>query len=367
MMVVVQAALAGNSIFYKLASSIGMSMRVLIAYRFVIAVAFIVPLALLLERGSMAQNLYAEGFVLTSATFAAALYNLIPACTFILAVFFRMERLGLGTTIGKMKVAGTLMCIGGAMLLIFYKGVELNISSTNVDLLHYKGGHVATLHPHDSNNVVGALLVVSCCVSVAIGLIVQAKMIQDYPCVYSSTALMMTMAAIQAIGFALCMDRDWSKWKLGWNLRLLTVSYSGIVASGVTFTVMAWCVQIRGPLFVSIFSPVMLVLVAIAGLLLLDEKLHLGSVLGAGVIVCGLYIVLKGKSKELKRITQLMPSKSSKESEHIDIIVTSLTENNNGSSDNITVVEEEEEEEVSSEVEGVFNLDQMSSHEIVAI
>ncbi|CAL5377794.1 unnamed protein product [Camellia sinensis] len=426
MMVVVQAALAGNSIFYKLASSIGMSMRVLIAYRFVIAVAFIVPLALLLERrrpkltwkvtcqaclivaylGSMAQNLYAEGFVLTSATFAAALYNLIPACTFILAVFFRMERLGLGTTIGKMKVAGTLMCIGGAMLLIFYKGVELNISSTNVDLLHHKGGHVATLHPHDSNNVVGALLVVSCCVSVAIGLIVQnyqnrtrdglpqaeqhrlvcfsacflctnggqlkynshdAKMIQDYPCVYSSTALMMTMAAIQAIGFALCMDRDWSKWKLGWNLRLLTVSYSGIVASGVTFTLMAWCVQIRGPLFVSIFSPVMLVLVAIAGLLLLDEKLHLGSVLGAGVIVCGLYIVLKGKSKELKRITQLMPSKSSKESEHIDIIVTSLTENNNGSSDNIIVVEEEEEEEVSSEVEGVFNLDQMSSHEIVAI
>ncbi|CAL5379673.1 unnamed protein product [Camellia sinensis] len=434
MMVVVQAALAGNSIFYKLASSIGMSMRVLIAYRFVIAVAFIVPLALLLERrrpkltwkvtcqaclsgllgGSMAQNLYAEGFVLTSATFAAALYNLIPACTFILAVFFRMERLGLGTTIGKMKVAGALMCIGGAMLLIFYKGVELNISSTNVDLLHHKGGHVATLHPHDSNNVVGALLVVSCCVSVAIGLIVQeklgielddyqngtrdglsraeqhrlvcfsacslctnggqlkynshdAKMIQDYPCVYSSTALTMTMAAIQAIGFALCMDRDWSKWKLGWNLRLLTVSYSGIVASGVTFTLMAWCVQIRGPLFVSIFSPVMLVLVAIAGLLLLDEKLHLGSVLGAGVIVCGLYIVLKGKSKELKRITQLIPSKSSKESEHIDIMVTSLTENNNGSSDNITVVEEEEEEEVSSEVEGVFNLDQMSSHEIVAI
>ncbi|CAL5330158.1 unnamed protein product [Camellia sinensis] len=50
MMVVVQAALAGNSIFYKLASSIGMSMRVLIAYRVVFAAAFIVPLHLLLER-----------------------------------------------------------------------------------------------------------------------------------------------------------------------------------------------------------------------------------------------------------------------------------------------------------------------------
>ncbi|KAL7235990.1 hypothetical protein ACSBR1_019299 [Camellia fascicularis] len=313
----------------------------------------------------MAQNLYAEAFVLTSATLAATLYNLIPACTFILAVFFRMERLGLGTMIGKAKVAGTLMCTGGAMLLMFYKGAELNIWSTNVHLFH-KGGHVASPHPHDRNDVVGPLLVVSCCVSTTIGLIVQAKMIQDYPCVYSSTALMTTMAAIQAIGYALCIDRDWSKWKLGWNLRLLTVSYSGIVACGVTFPLMAWCVQIKGPLFVSVFSPVLLVLVAIAGLLLLDEKLHLGSVLGAVVIVCGLYMVLWGKSKELKRIPQLMPSKSSEELEHIDIIVTSLTENNNGSSDNIVAVEEEEEE-ISSEVEGVSNLDQISSHEIVAI
>ncbi|THG21316.1 WAT1-related protein At1g25270-like [Camellia sinensis] len=359
MMAVVQVALAGVNVFYKLASSIGMSMSVLIAYRFVFAAAFIVPIALLLERksrpkltwkvacqaflcgllgGSMAQNLYAQSLVLTSATFAAAMTNLIPAFTFILAISFGMERLGLGTMTGKAKVAGTLMCIGGAMLLTFYKGAELNIWSTNVDLLHHKHGHVATPHTHDGNHVLGALLVVSCCFSSAMGLIVQTKMIRNYPCVYSSTALMITMGAIQAVGFALCMNRDWSAWKLGWNLRLLVVSYSGIVASGVTFTLMAWCVQMRGPLFVSVFSPLMLVLVAIAGSLLLDEKLHLGSVIGAGVIVCGLYMVLWGKGKELKRITQLMPSKSARESECIDIIVTSLTENNNGSSNDIVAV-----------------------------
>ncbi|KAI8028590.1 WAT1-related protein [Camellia lanceoleosa] len=306
--------------------------------------AIIVPLALLLERrrpkltwkvtgqaclcdllgGSMAQNLYAEDFVLTSATLAATL----------------MERLGLGTMIGKAKVASTLMCTGGAMLLMFYKGAELNIWLTNVHLFH-KGGHVASLHSHDRNDVVGPLLVVSCCVSTPTGLTVQ----------HCSNDL---------------SNRDWGKWKLGWNLRLLTVSYPGIVACGVTFSLMAWCVQIKGPLFVSVFSPVLLVLVAIAGSLLLDEKLHLGSALGAVVIVCRLYMVLWGKSKELKRIPQLMPSKSSEESEHIDIIVTSSTENNNGSSDNIVAVEEEEEK-ISSEVEGVSNLDQMSSHEIVAI
>ncbi|KAF5952031.1 hypothetical protein HYC85_009975 [Camellia sinensis] len=61
-MVVVQAALVGNSVFYKLASSIGMSMSVLIAYRFVFAAAFIVPLALLLERSSSYTYICASGF-----------------------------------------------------------------------------------------------------------------------------------------------------------------------------------------------------------------------------------------------------------------------------------------------------------------
>ncbi|KAK3012192.1 hypothetical protein RJ639_010887 [Escallonia herrerae] len=88
MMVIVQIALAGVSVFYKLASNDGMSMRVTVAYRFLFAAAFVVPLALYVERGSMAQNLYGESLVLTSATFASTTTNLVPAITFIMAVFF---------------------------------------------------------------------------------------------------------------------------------------------------------------------------------------------------------------------------------------------------------------------------------------
>ncbi|GFY89313.1 nodulin MtN21 /EamA-like transporter family protein [Actinidia rufa] len=285
MMVVVQAALAGITIFYKIAGNIGMSLRVLIAYRFLIGAAFMVPLALVIERGSMAQNLYAESLVLTSATFAAAMTNLIPAITFILAISFGLERLGWGTMAGKAKVVGTLLCISGAMILTFYKGLEVKLWSTNVDLLHksqHHGGHVAASHPPDGNHVLGALLVVCCCLSSAMGLIFQAKMVRNYPCPYSGTALVICMGAIQATVFALCMERDWNQWKLGWNIRLLTVTYSGIVASGLVYTFMTCCVQMRGPLFVSVFSPLMLVLVAIAGSLVLEEKLYMGSVLGAG-------------------------------------------------------------------------------------
>ncbi|KAL0412711.1 UNVERIFIED_CONTAM: hypothetical protein Sradi_1472800 [Sesamum radiatum] len=50
MMVCVQIVFAGVSVFYKLAANDGMSLQVLIAYRFMFAAATVVPLALIIDR-----------------------------------------------------------------------------------------------------------------------------------------------------------------------------------------------------------------------------------------------------------------------------------------------------------------------------
>lgn len=42
------------------------------------------------------------------------------------------------------------------------------------------------------------------------------------------------------------------------------------------FGLVAICIRMRGPLFVSVFNPLLLIIVAIIGSLVLDEKLHLG-------------------------------------------------------------------------------------------
>ncbi|XAR53095.1 hypothetical protein NMG60_11021496 [Bertholletia excelsa] len=165
LMVLFQASMAGVSIFYKLAASDGMSLKILIVYRFLFAVAFIVPISFFVERkirpkltlaiacqgffagllsGSMTQNLYAQSLVLTSASFAAAMVNLIPAVTFVLAVIVKLERLGLHTWAGKAKVGGTVLCVGGAMVITFYKGAKLSLWSTGINILH---GHVAAQGP----------------------------------------------------------------------------------------------------------------------------------------------------------------------------------------------------------------------------
>ncbi|KAK9218029.1 hypothetical protein WN943_006663 [Citrus x changshan-huyou] len=350
MMVVASAAFAGVNIFYKLAANDGMSLRVIIAYRLIFASAFTVPVALLLERsiwncipklnfkmlflaflsglcgGSLCQNLFVESLVLTSATFTSAMFNLVPAVTFVLATSIGSEKLGIRTRAGKAKVLGTLIGIIGAMLLTLYKGVEIKIWSTHVDLLHHAGvRHMASSNA--GKRLIGSLLTLGSCLSYALWLIVQAKISKEYPCQHSNAALMCVMGAIQAVVFALCMEKDSDQWKLGWNIRLLTVAYSGIVGSGLMVTMTSWCVHIRGPLFVSVFTPLSVVAVAVAASLILDEKLHLGSVLGATLIVCGLYAVLWGKGKEMKKQSQLVPAaNTSKESESIEISITSPNE-----------------------------------------
>ncbi|KAM2694256.1 hypothetical protein EV2_008338 [Malus domestica] len=197
LMVVVQFAFAGVNVLYKLAANDGMNLSILVAYRFIFGTAFLLPIALFFERknrpkltwmvllqgflsglfgGSLSQNLYIESLALTSATFASAIAQLIPAITFILAITFRLEKLNLRSLTGKAKVVGTLMGIGGAMLLAFYEGVEINIWSTHVDLLHtsqQQHSHLASSpHTDSGDRLLGCLLAFGSCICYAIWLII---------------------------------------------------------------------------------------------------------------------------------------------------------------------------------------------------
>lgn len=51
----------------------------------------------------------------------------------------------------------------------------------------------------------------------------------------------------------------------------------GIVCSALAFCLMSWCIETKGPLYVSVFSPLLLVIVAILSWALLEEKLYIGT------------------------------------------------------------------------------------------
>lgn len=148
------------------------------------------------------------------------------------------------------------------------------------------------------------------------------------------------------------------------------ITTQGIFGSGMSVTLIAWCARKRGALFTAVFMPLMLVLVAIAGSLFLNEKLHLGryirshvnlstqwaqrigpipyfpgptpiisfheyvnwicSILGAGLIVCGLYVVLWGKGKETKMMNATLPSRGLREPDPAVLVVVASSTNDNG-------------------------------------
>ncbi|XP_027348407.1 WAT1-related protein At1g25270-like [Abrus precatorius] len=339
LMVFVQIVYAAGNVLYKLAINDGMSITVATVYRLILASAFTIPIALIFDRkkrskitwrvlflgflcglfgGSLFLNLYFEGLALTSTTFMMAMLNLNPGITFIMVILFGFEKLNLGAAEGRAKVMGTIIGISGAMILTFVKGVEINIWCSKVNLIHPHKSQNGW-HGDFSNKFLGVPCAIGSCCSFCLWYIIQAKLNEEYPSHLSSSALMSIMGTIQAVVFALCIERDWSQWKLGYNITLLTVAYSGIMNSGIVVIVIAWCIKMRGPLFASIFGPLQLLLVAVASYLMLNEKLYLGSLLGAALIVCGLYTVLWGKGKEIKKKTHLVSSETARESETVEV------------------------------------------------
>lgn len=127
-----------------------------------------------------------------------------------------------------MKILGTITGVVGSMILIFFKGAEINIWKVPINLLHgnQNSNHVGTTNADSIQKIVGVLCGLGSCFSFSLWLIIHTKMSEEYPCYYSSTALMNLMAAIQTTIFALCVEKDWSQWKLGWSFRLLTAVYS---------------------------------------------------------------------------------------------------------------------------------------------
>ncbi|XP_039051682.1 WAT1-related protein At1g09380-like [Hibiscus syriacus] len=249
------------------------------------------------------QIFYFVGLNYTTATVACALNNVLPAATFVLAAIFRQEAVGIKKASGVAKVLGTLICVGGAMLLSFYHGHIVGIGESKV---HWN--YADKMSSNDSsgtigsNSFLGPFLVMASAIAWAVWFILQGQTSKNFPAPYTCTTIMCFMASIECTIIGIFSEHKPSAWSLSSPMRLIAALYAGIICNAVAFCVMSWCIQIRGPLYVSVFSPLLLVIVAILSWVLLREKLYVGTVIGSLLIVGGLYAVLWGKDKEMKHM-----------------------------------------------------------------
>ncbi|XP_042373338.1 WAT1-related protein At1g09380-like isoform X2 [Zingiber officinale] len=286
-MLYVQVAYGAMFLISRFALISGMSHYAFVLYRQLIASVAIFPVAyyfnssmqlsklswknlkhiffLALIGQSISQNFYYAGLALTSSTFASTMNNLQPAITFLLAYLLKLEEVKIRRWEGQAKVVGTLVCVGGAVVMTLSKA-------------HGEGLHeVLKLVIHGEVSGAGFIL----------------------------------GAILTIIGSA------------SWSLFII---YQGIFCSGLGFFTIMWCVKEKGPVYSTAFNPIATLLVAILEPLLLHVKLTWGSLTGMAMVIGGLYLYLWGKAQDVKSsnntLTQCSNGISGGECNSNEIIIT---------------------------------------------
>ncbi|TVU12119.1 hypothetical protein EJB05_45746 [Eragrostis curvula] len=319
-MVLMQVGFAGMYIVSVASLKRGMSHFVLVVYRNLVASVLMIPFALLFDRGVrpkmtvrifvkvvglailepvLDQNLYYMGAKLTSAGFASALVNILPAVTFLTAVLLRMERLRLRSLHSQAKIVGTVCTVAGAVLMILYHGPVVEFPWSRGHHHAATAAAAAAASQSSASWLSGTVMVVVSCVCWSGFFILQSNTLQSYPAELSLSALICVVGTVLSGAVALVAERrDMSAWAIGFDTRLFTVVYSGIVCSGVAYYVQGLVTRARGPVFVTAFQPLCMMITAVMGSTILKEEITLGSVIGAAIIVVGLYSLIWGKSKD---------------------------------------------------------------------
>ncbi|CAD6339867.1 unnamed protein product [Miscanthus lutarioriparius] len=316
-MVLLQVGFSGMYILSVASLKRGMNHFVLVVYRNLVATVVMAPLALIFERGVrpkmtpliflkimglavlepvLDQNMYYLGAKLTSATFASALVNILPAITFLMALVMRMEKLRLRSLRSQAKVVGTVCTVAGAVLMILYHGPVVPFPWSAG---HHHAAAAAVESQSSASWLNGTVMIIGSCLCWSGFFILQSNTLQSYPAELTLATLICFLGSVLTGGVALVAERhDMSAWVIGFDTRLFTAVYSGIVCSGVAFYVQGIVTQARGPVFVTAFQPLVMIITTVLGSTILKEETTLGSVIGAVIIVVGLYCLIWGKSKD---------------------------------------------------------------------
>ena len=339
-MLALQFGYAGFHVVSRLALNMGISKLVFPVYRNIIALVLLVPFAYFLEKKDRPQltlnfvvqffflalcgitanqGFYLLGLDNTSPTFASAIQNSVPAITFAMAAALRIEKVRLDRRDGVAKVVGTLACVAGASVITLYKGPT--VFGPGADKTNMQVSWSAAMAGEGKNWTLGCVYLIGHCLSWSGWLVLQAPVLKKYPARLSVTSYTCFFGVIQFIIIAAFMERDADAWAFHSGSEIFTIFYAGFIASGVAFAVQIWCIDRGGPVFVAVYQPVQTLVVAIMASLTLGEKFYLGGIVGAVVIIIGLYLVLWGKKEERARVAKevaaaaVMASASSAERE----------------------------------------------------
>lgn len=146
-----------------------------------------------------------------------------------MALPFKLETVDVKNGGGRAKVIGTLVCLGGAILLTLYKGMPLiRFSEPTISQQAFVERAVRL---RSSSNwrerwIVGSLALFAGTLLWSTWFLLQSKIVKRYPCQYSSTAIMALFSSLQSAILSFSIYRDLSVWVLKGKLEVITVLYT---------------------------------------------------------------------------------------------------------------------------------------------
>ncbi|ESQ55775.1 hypothetical protein EUTSA_v10025550mg [Eutrema salsugineum] len=312
-----QVIYAGNSELLSKLLSLGVDPLLIVMFLNLASFLLITPVAFLLERKlwprslsfklktklilvalvgvTLFQWLFIEGMKHTSASMATAMPNLSPAFIFVIAWAVGMEKVKLSCMYSRVKVGGTVLCVMGAFIMSLMHSTT-TATSSSVEAMPIVSDDVVL----DMEKILGCLyLFLSvCCLSSSI--VLQASILVEFPAPVSMFSVVtliggITMIALQYVLKGSMDTESASVIGLG---HLVGYSMLGGLVSGGGLSFNAWVIKRKGPVIVSLFSPIATVVCVVVSAFSMEESFNLGSFAGMALMFGGLYFVLWAKGKE---------------------------------------------------------------------
>ncbi|XP_047171623.1 WAT1-related protein At5g47470-like isoform X2 [Vigna umbellata] len=306
----VQFIYAGNAVFMGYALSLGFSSLTIIILTSLATFLVLFPVSFFFERskwpkncdfklikqllclsfgGLLFQYLFLKGLDLTSPAMGTAMPNIAPGLIFIIAWISGLEKVNLNNQYSKVKIMGTLLCVLGALTMSIMQSI-----STGAPEQKTPSGFV-----FNTQKMIGCFYLVVAVVILSSNVVLQAFTLGDFPAPMSLGAITSLLSAFMT---ATVQVLEKHRLKTG---RLLLRSGNLIgyfimagAVSGICLSFNGWALKKKGPVFVSMFSPIGTVCSVIFAVIKLGESMSAGSLGGMFLMFTGLYLVLWAKGEE---------------------------------------------------------------------
>ncbi|OWM86433.1 hypothetical protein CDL15_Pgr021520 [Punica granatum] len=332
-LVAAQVAYAGNSVLMGYVMSFGVDPLTLILFASLSTFFFLSPLALCFERSlwpktltlklmiqlvlisfggvTLFQTLFLKGIKLTSPAMATAMPNLAPGLIFIIAwtvgyfssmsvpfiassslipvsdgvIKSRLERVNWSLLYSKIKIVGTVLCVAGAV---------------TMSLMHSaaaKGS--ASYLVFDKQKIIGSSYLLGAVFMMSSIVVLQAATLGDFPAPISLSAVTSLIGVFTTIAAQLFEGRIVeTSWPLVSFGAVCGISLLAGTIGGACVSFSAWAMKKRGPVLVSMFSPIGTFCSVVLSFATLGDTINIGSGAGIFIMFTGLYLVLWAKGKE---------------------------------------------------------------------